>query len=227
MGSCLQPRTEYLPLQVGGCSQSSGRGTCGLALLAVAHGTGSPAGVPPVQPQARPSEDTALTLQGKNLFILGPSHSAMHLVTAVVVVATAVSHLSYLGWGTAMQGRTTHHMLADRIACNFTFAGWENCRCVRVECVCLQVLDAPQLQDDFYLNLVDWSSQNVLAVGLGSCVYLWSACTSKVRLMQPCSGCYHSSHACGCADWSVLLIVAMTFTLDCMLQKNLLFQFCP
>jgi len=28
--------------------------------------------------------------------------------------------------------------------------------------------------------LVDWSSQNVLAVGLGSCVYLWSACTSKV-----------------------------------------------
>lgn len=43
-----------------------------------------------------------------------------------------------------------------------------------------KVLDAPALQDDFYLNLVDWSSHNVLAVGLGSCVYLWSACTSKV-----------------------------------------------
>ncbi|CAM9718955.1 unnamed protein product [Ascophyllum nodosum] len=43
-----------------------------------------------------------------------------------------------------------------------------------------KVLDAPQLQDDFYLNLVDWSSLNVLAVGLGACVYLWSACTSKV-----------------------------------------------
>ena len=43
-----------------------------------------------------------------------------------------------------------------------------------------KVLDAPALQDDFYLNLVDWSSQNILAVGLGSCVYLWSACTSKV-----------------------------------------------
>ncbi|VEU37528.1 unnamed protein product [Pseudo-nitzschia multistriata] len=43
-----------------------------------------------------------------------------------------------------------------------------------------KVLDAPALQDDFYLNLVDWSSQNVLAVGLGHCVYLWSACTSKV-----------------------------------------------
>jgi hypothetical protein len=44
----------------------------------------------------------------------------------------------------------------------------------------LQVLDAPALADDYYLNLVDWSAQNTLAVGLGTCVYLWSACTSKV-----------------------------------------------
>jgi cell division cycle 20-like protein 1 (cofactor of APC complex) len=43
-----------------------------------------------------------------------------------------------------------------------------------------KVLDAPALQDDFYLNLVDWSSQNLLTVGLGSCVYLWSPSTSKV-----------------------------------------------
>lgn len=43
-----------------------------------------------------------------------------------------------------------------------------------------KVLDAPSLQDDFYLNLVDWSSQNTLAVGLGTCVYLWSASNSKV-----------------------------------------------
>ena len=45
-----------------------------------------------------------------------------------------------------------------------------------------KVLDAPDLQDDFYLNLVDWSSTNVLSVGLGSCVYLWSAHTSQVRI---------------------------------------------
>lgn len=43
-----------------------------------------------------------------------------------------------------------------------------------------KVLDAPDLQDDFYLNLVDWSSTNVLGVGLGTSVYLWSACTSQV-----------------------------------------------
>ena len=54
-------------------------------------------------------------------------------------------------------------------------------RCKRkIAKVPTKVLDAPSLQDDFYLNLVDWSSQNVLAVGLGNTVYLWSAATSKV-----------------------------------------------
>lgn len=43
-----------------------------------------------------------------------------------------------------------------------------------------KVLDAPALLDDYYLNLVEWSAQNVIAVGLGRCVYLWSAHTSKV-----------------------------------------------
>ena len=42
------------------------------------------------------------------------------------------------------------------------------------------MLDAPCLQDDFYLNLVDWSTQNILAVGLASTIYLWSASSSQV-----------------------------------------------
>lgn len=50
----------------------------------------------------------------------------------------------------------------------------------KISKVPFKVLDAPQLQDDFYLNLVDWSSQNLLTVGLGPSVYIWSACTSKV-----------------------------------------------
>ncbi|KAG5442765.1 Fizzy- protein [Clonorchis sinensis] len=50
----------------------------------------------------------------------------------------------------------------------------------RISRVPYKVLDAPELQDDFYLNLVDWSSQNVLAVGLGTCVYLWNAFNSQV-----------------------------------------------
>jgi len=43
-----------------------------------------------------------------------------------------------------------------------------------------RVLDAPELADDFYLNLVDWSSTNVLGVGLGLCVYLWTAPNTAV-----------------------------------------------
>lgn len=43
-----------------------------------------------------------------------------------------------------------------------------------------KVLDAPYLPDDFYLNLVDWSSTNTVAVGLVTSVYLWSALTSQV-----------------------------------------------
>jgi len=38
-----------------------------------------------------------------------------------------------------------------------------------------KVLDAPGLQDDFYLNLLDWSSTNILSVGLYTSTYLWSA----------------------------------------------------
>lgn len=47
-----------------------------------------------------------------------------------------------------------------------------------------KVLDAPSLQDDFYLNLVDWSSFNNLAVGLSSCMYIWSATSSKVTKLH-------------------------------------------
>lgn len=41
-------------------------------------------------------------------------------------------------------------------------------------------MDAPDLKDDFYYNLIDWSSKDVLSVGLNRAVFLWSAATSKV-----------------------------------------------
>lgn len=37
-----------------------------------------------------------------------------------------------------------------------------------------KVLDAPFLQDDYYLNVVDWSMNDNLAVGLGNAVYMWN-----------------------------------------------------
>ncbi|KAK5171773.1 substrate-specific activator of APC-dependent proteolysis [Saxophila tyrrhenica] len=44
-----------------------------------------------------------------------------------------------------------------------------------------KVLDAPELQDDFYLNLVDWGPNDILAVGLLDSVYLWSRETGIVK----------------------------------------------
>lgn len=50
----------------------------------------------------------------------------------------------------------------------------------RINKTASKILDAPALSDDFYLNLIDWSSNNQLAVGLASCIYLWNADTAKV-----------------------------------------------
>lgn len=38
-----------------------------------------------------------------------------------------------------------------------------------------RILDAPDIVDDYYLNLMDWSSNNILAAALGAHVYLWNA----------------------------------------------------
>ncbi|CAM9912698.1 unnamed protein product, partial [Pylaiella littoralis] len=39
----------------------------------------------------------------------------------------------------------------------------------------VRILDAPDLLDDYYLNLLSWGKNDVLAVALGQCVYLWNA----------------------------------------------------
>lgn len=37
-----------------------------------------------------------------------------------------------------------------------------------------KVLDAPEIKDDYYLNLLDWSNRGTLSIGLGERVYLYS-----------------------------------------------------
>uniref|UniRef100_A0A3P9N3Q3 Cell division cycle 20 homolog n=1 Tax=Poecilia reticulata TaxID=8081 RepID=A0A3P9N3Q3_POERE len=46
-----------------------------------------------------------------------------------------------------------------------------------------KILDAPGLRNDFYLNLLDWSSRNVLAVALDNSVYLWDASQGDITLL--------------------------------------------
>lgn len=50
----------------------------------------------------------------------------------------------------------------------------------KINKVPFKVLDAPNLQDDFYLNLLEWSSQNILSVALDSCLYFWNANNNRV-----------------------------------------------
>ncbi|KAI7828163.1 quinon protein alcohol dehydrogenase-like superfamily [Gamsiella multidivaricata] len=38
-----------------------------------------------------------------------------------------------------------------------------------------KVLDAPGLRDDYYLNLLDWSCSNIVAIGLDKSVFIWDA----------------------------------------------------
>lgn len=50
-----------------------------------------------------------------------------------------------------------------------------------------RVLDAPGLVDDYYLNLLDWSSGNQVAIGLDRNVYVWSAESGSVSSLLECS----------------------------------------
>ncbi|KAJ2747108.1 substrate-specific activator of APC-dependent proteolysis [Coemansia sp. BCRC 34301] len=43
----------------------------------------------------------------------------------------------------------------------------------------IKVLDAPGIRDDYYLNLMDWSSDNRVSVALNSEVYVWDAASSQ------------------------------------------------
>ncbi|EEH56365.1 uncharacterized protein MICPUCDRAFT_40257 [Micromonas pusilla CCMP1545] len=44
-----------------------------------------------------------------------------------------------------------------------------------------RILDAPELIDDYYLNLIDWGASNQVAVALGCTVYLWNAETGDIQ----------------------------------------------
>ncbi|XP_052774449.1 cell division cycle protein 20 homolog [Mya arenaria] len=51
-----------------------------------------------------------------------------------------------------------------------------------------RILDAPEILDDYYLNLLDWSVNNHLAVALGNHVYLWNAATGEINQLLQLDG---------------------------------------
>nr|XP_027101327.1 cell division cycle 20.5, cofactor of APC complex-like [Coffea arabica]XP_027109613.1 cell division cycle 20.5, cofactor of APC complex-like [Coffea arabica] len=52
------------------------------------------------------------------------------------------------------------------------------------------VLDAPNLNDDFYMNVLDWGSGNLIAVALGSALYTWNPSNRAIhKLLDVDSQC--------------------------------------
>jgi len=51
-----------------------------------------------------------------------------------------------------------------------------------------RILDAPDIRNDYYLSLVDWSSTGVLAVALGAHIYLWNNATGAISQLAELGG---------------------------------------
>lgn len=47
--------------------------------------------------------------------------------------------------------------------------------------IIILLLCIPGIVDDFYLNLLDWSGQNAVAVALGANLFIWNAQTGSIE----------------------------------------------
>ena len=60
-----------------------------------------------------------------------------------------------------------------------------------------KVLEVQNLEDDFYLNPIDWSSKNILAIALRDTIYLWSGIDGTVKKLCKASEMTYTS-----VNWS-------------------------
>eukprot|EP01108_Squamamoeba_japonica_P002619 TRINITY_DN226_c0_g3_i1.p1 TRINITY_DN226_c0_g3~~TRINITY_DN226_c0_g3_i1.p1 ORF type:complete len:504 (+),score=298.21 TRINITY_DN226_c0_g3_i1:137-1648(+) len=51
-----------------------------------------------------------------------------------------------------------------------------------------RILDAPGIVEDYYLNLLDWSKDNVLAIALDKTIYLWDASNGDITELTTLDG---------------------------------------
>lgn len=86
-----------------------------------------------------------------------------------------------------------------------------------------RILDAPDVINDYYLNLLDWNSDNIIAVGLGTAVYIWNASSGIISKLcestapdYPCSVSWSVSPkylAVGTSNHEVQILDAETLRL--------------
>jgi cell division cycle protein 20 (cofactor of APC complex) len=69
-----------------------------------------------------------------------------------------------------------------------------------------KILDAPDLMDDYYLNLLSWGKNNVLAVALRNTVYLWHAADGAIETLFACTNDDYVCSLQWCGDASLLAV---------------------
>lgn len=64
----------------------------------------------------------------------------------------------------------------------------------------VRILDAPDIVDDYYLNLISWSKENILAVALARSVYLWNATTGEIHHLFTVQGVDYITSVSWCEE---------------------------
>lgn len=64
----------------------------------------------------------------------------------------------------------------------------------------VRILDAPDIVDDYYLNLISWSKDNILAVALARSVYLWNATSGDIHHLITVQGVDYITSVSWCSE---------------------------
>jgi cell division cycle protein 20 (cofactor of APC complex) len=69
-----------------------------------------------------------------------------------------------------------------------------------------RILDAPDITNDYYLNLIDWNKENTLTVALGKSVYLWNAATGSIDVLFDNEGAKQTTSLAWIQEGSILAV---------------------
>jgi len=88
-----------------------------------------------------------------------------------------------------------------------------------------RILDAPDLLDDYYLNLLHWGNNNIIAIALHQSVYLWHAEDGKIDRLVNLEGAEdHITSVQWCEENETYLAVGTSFNnieiWDCVEKKR-------
>lgn len=117
---------------------------------------------------SKPSPSAELEDIENRPLTMAESHSGTHLVGSLLRE----------GMFSSQNLTLNDPFLGRRLYSQEMLGSYQKCR--KIPRDPFKVLDAPFLQDDFYLNVIDWSSRNMLGVGLGNAVYTWDFLSNHV-----------------------------------------------